>query len=82
MKKENTFVYEGLVFEPYKSLRGEEATLFNINQRKVHSGLTPVNWDSQTFFQAAQAVNGKEYDLFKVNGIVVLPGKTCLYEYK
>ncbi|MEM4992507.1 hypothetical protein WKH56_08200 [Priestia sp. SB1] len=82
MKKEKTFVYEGLVFEPYKLLQGEEATLFNINQRRVHSGLTPVNWDSETFFQAAQVVNGKEYDLFKVKGIVVLPGKTSLYEYK
>lgn len=82
MKKVNTFVYEGLVFKPYKLLQGGEATLFNISQRKVSSKLTPENWDSKTFFEAAQVVNGKEYDLFEVNGIVVLPGKTCLYEYK
>lgn len=82
MKKVNTFVYEGLVFEPYKLLQGKEATLFNINQRKINSKLTPKNWDSKTFFEATQVVDGKECDLFKVKGVVVLPGKTCLYEYK
>ncbi|MHA7098728.1 hypothetical protein [Priestia aryabhattai] len=53
MKRVNTFVYERLVFEPYKLLQGKEATLFNINQRKINSKLTPVNWDSKTFFKAA-----------------------------
>ncbi|WP_456363529.1 hypothetical protein [Priestia aryabhattai] len=82
MNKLNTFEYEGLVFEPYKTFTKREDDFNLISKRLSNTKLTPSGWNYNKFYEASEVVNGREYDLFKVNGKIVIPAENFLFEYK
>lgn len=79
MKKE--FTYLDLTFVPIKELKGRSAHFLIVSKRVKGTGMTPMGWNYESFYEKAEEVGASNYDLFKVKGKTVLPGEHELYEY-
>ncbi|WP_047154493.1 hypothetical protein [Aneurinibacillus tyrosinisolvens] len=78
----DAFTYEGMVFKPLRKLVGKESDFSSISNRLNNIGLTPANWNYERFYQIAKAAQADDYDLFEINGKVVIPSLNYLFEYR
>jgi hypothetical protein len=79
--KMSKFIYQGLEFEPFRNLKGKEDDFERITHKTFSTCISPENWNYEEFYKTAKQ-NNADVDLFKCQGLIVIPSMNELFGYR